>query len=416
MVVLLSAGVPPAAHPTAASYHGSVDLMASEVLIMTGTAMPDVTPGYVADVTANFINPTVGDGYRVRPVVTPAQFWPFTGLDSLRLDTSTEVGCAILDATLNEIMALNDALGTLEQRLAVYGYSQSSYIASVEKQILNERFGAGEQLPPIDFVLTANPVRPNGGLFSRIPDLGLITWNPLLSTPTDTPFETVDIARQYDFFADFPTYTDNVLAVVNSVFGLVNHDYSSVSLDPASPDYDPETVVQQYGDTTYYLIPSEGLPILLPLRLLGMTAVAAAIEPALRILIELGYDRTRSYGEAVSAQRGPVIDKAALKLELAIAVDEGRAILEHRIAGPAAATPVAPDPADPYVAVESQPTERPHAGGQRRIDGTHMRRSGTRAFSAVAESAKAGSATAARLPSVAPERGVTSPRQRSRVR
>jgi hypothetical protein len=215
--------------------------------------MPEVNPEWMNLVAANFIAPTVGDGFVATPVATPAQFWPFTGLDSLTLDASTRLGSAILDA---------------------------------------------------------RAIRPNGGLFSRFPSLGAVTWTPVLSAPTDTPFRTYDIARQYDPFADFPDDPSNVLAVVNAAFGLINHDYSTVTVNPDDPHYDPTTVVQQYGDTTYYLIPSN-LPLLEPLRRSGQGTVADALEPVLAPIVESGYDRTTPYGQHTPASTPATAVKAA---------------------------------------------------------------------------------------------------------
>lgn len=60
---------------------------------------------------------------------------------------------------------------------------------------------------------------------------------------------------------------------------------------------------QKYGDTTYITLPTTNLPLLAPIRFigerLGISAVTRPltdlIEPALKVLIETGYDRT-SYG------------------------------------------------------------------------------------------------------------------------
>jgi len=322
-------------------YRGSVDLMASEALIMTGTAMPEVTAAWITHVTEKFINPTIGGSFSGIPLKTPEQFSPFTGLASLTLDASIRIGWEILDSSLKAVIAQNVQNGAPQDPLAVFGYSQSSIIASVEKQFLTLLADSGAQLPSISFVLLANPIRPNGGLFSRQNNLGLVSWTPINSTPTNTLFPTVDIARQYDFFADFPTDPGNYLAVANAVAGLLNHDYGSVSLDPASADFDPNTVVQHYGDSTYYLIPAEHLPLLVPLRAVGMGSLADAIEPTLRELVELGYDRNAPYGEFVPAQSLPVTDTTALRLELGVAFQQGLAVVQSELSRGSATAPVA---------------------------------------------------------------------------
>ncbi len=264
---------------------------------MTGTAMPVVTPEWVNLVSANFIAPTAGQRYVPTPVTTPAQFWPITGPGSLTLDASTRQGSRILGPRVQAAIKANLASG---DPIAIFGYSQSAWIAAIEKQVLSDRQAAGEELPPINFVMLGNPVRPNGGLFARLPSWGVVTWTPVKSAPTGTGFRSYDIARQYDPFADFPRDPSNLLALTNAAFGLMNHDYSGVTVNPNDPRYDPKTVVQHYGDTTYYLIPSK-LPMLQPLRRTGFGALADALEPVLTPIVEAGYDRSASYGKPVPA-------------------------------------------------------------------------------------------------------------------
>jgi hypothetical protein len=133
------------------------------------------------------------------------------------------------------------------------------------------------------------------------------------------------VARQYDFFSDFPAYPLNPFATANAVFGMLNHNYGPVSLDPSSPNYDPNIVVQQYGDTTYYLIPSKELPLLSPLRAVGLDQVADVVEPTLRVLVELGYDRTTPYGQHRPIGLAPKVDPRVVARDLRAAASEGAA-------------------------------------------------------------------------------------------
>ena len=310
--------------------------LASEVLIMTGTAMPDVTPEWIEFVSGNFIEPAIGDGYTNVPLVTPAQFWPFTGLTSLSLNKSTQQGSAILDSRLMALIADNQQ----GEPIAAFGYSQSSFLVSVEKQLLLQEAAQGTDLPSISFVMLSNPSRPNGGLFARFYNLGLITWTPTVATVTESPFTTYDISRQYDLFSDFPAYPLNLLALVNAGFGLFNHSYEPVSLDPDSPNFDPDTMIAQYGDTTYYTIPSQ-LPLLRPLRVIGLSGLADFMEPVLKVLVELGYDRDTPYGQFTPFRLFPRIDLPKLGADLAAALQQSLATL--RPAAPAVGSvPVSP--------------------------------------------------------------------------
>jgi PE-PPE domain len=69
----------------------------------------------------------------------------------------------------------------------------------------------------------------------------------------------------------------------------------------------------QYGDTQYYLITSERLPILLPLQTAGVPSAALALPDAiLRVWIEDAYVRDQSPGEHVQFQLIPIGDPIGL--------------------------------------------------------------------------------------------------------
>ena len=72
-------------------------------------------------------------------------------------------------------------------------------------------------------------------------------YGNLLSTPTDTEYEIVDIAREYDPVADFPRNPFNLLARANAIAALhyVHMSYDEVDLD------DPANIVWTEGNTTY---------------------------------------------------------------------------------------------------------------------------------------------------------------------
>ena len=195
--------------------------------------------------------------------------------------------------------------------------------------------------------MLANLNRPNGGLNARFPGAFIeeLGWTFSAATPTDTGFTTVDVARQYDLFADFPRYPLNLIADANAVVALFYgaHDYSSVTLNPADPRYDPNTVVEQFGDTTYYCIPTPTLPLLRPLRDLGVDPLMLdAVEPAMRVLVEFGYDRSTSFGQPTGAQLIQRENFDQLGRDLGVAINQGRAIIESAAADSPQKTSVQP--------------------------------------------------------------------------
>lgn len=287
-------------------------------LIMNGTGEPVITAAWIDQVMDNLVTPVLGTGYTGTAMTTPEEFWPITGLTSMSFNKSIKTGYELLDDRVHAQIAEGP-----RTPLAVFGYSQSAIIGSVEKRTLAAEYADRKEIPPVTFTFIGNPLRPNGGFLSRLPIFADIftPWTDMYSTPTDTQFATYDIAYQYDVWVDFPRYPLNLLADVNALFGLMNHWYvpesvngllrpviDTVSLNPDSPNYNPDTVVQQYGDTTYYLVPSKNLPLFYPLRWVGLGPVVDVVEPLVRVFVDLGYDRTTPYGEVARARLLPGLD------------------------------------------------------------------------------------------------------------
>lgn len=139
--------------------------------------------------------------------------------------------------------------------------------------------GAPSSLP-ITFTLLGNPVNPNGGLLTRFPGLSLPSLGiTAYGAPPDNAFPTSVYTIEYDGYADFPRYPINILSDVNALAGVVFlHDtYPELtSLPPAIT-----LPTQGPTQTTYYMIRSQHLPILTPLRALPLVGnpLADLIEP-----------------------------------------------------------------------------------------------------------------------------------------
>lgn len=334
------------AYRTAVEY--PVALAATDALIMAGTAMPIVDEGWMNMAVHQFIQPGLGGDYAPHAVNTPAKFWPFTGLWDMTLDASIAGGLTDLETALAATQQEHVDNGDPGAGTVIFGYSQSTVTAIELKRQLAAQAAAGEAIPPVTFVLIANLARPNGGIDARFPGLFAwsLGWTFIGAAPTDTQFPTIDIARQYDPFADFPLYPQDLVAMANSLAGLIVHDYTPVTIDPTDPRYDPNTVVQKSpdSDTTYYLIPAKQLPLVTLMGAAGVDKKTLdAIEPALRILVEMGYDRTIPYGQPAPAQAMPPVDRAALARELFAALNQGKPLPDTLAVdpadGPAAAPP-----------------------------------------------------------------------------
>lgn len=269
-------------------------LAGDTALVMGGTGIqvPNPSPDYIVDVTTKYITPNFPDftADQAQGLFTPENLYPLTGTKSLTLDQSLDQGVQILhDAIMQEVGTGN--------RVAVLGYSQSAVIASLEMQKL-AGLPPGEQPSPDDlhFVLIGDPSNPNGGFFERLvgftaPSLGATLTG---ATPSDTPYPTDIYTIQYDGYADFPKYPLNLLSDLNALLGvLYGHGmYPALTAEQISDARELATSPGYDGATTYYMIPTENLPLLEPLRSIPVVGdpLADLLQPALKVLVDLGYD------------------------------------------------------------------------------------------------------------------------------
>jgi PE-PPE domain/PE family len=279
---------------------------------LTGAPGPSIS-GYLRAVEQLYLSPTFA-AYTPEFLVTPEELYPFTGLHSLTFDVSVARGVSDLNAA---IMAQSAA----GHRTVVFGYSQSAVIATLEERYLMTL--PATQRPSMDqlaFVLTGNPDRPDGGFLERfdgsfIQDLGFTFFG---ATPVNA-YPTTDIAIQYDLAADFPQYPLDILADANALAGFIylHPDYSYLT-----PGQVASGVVQPVSpadtETTYILIPTQNLPLLDPLRAIPFVGnpLADLVQPDLRVLVELGYDRTAYQDVPTPYGLFPNVDPATVAAEL----------------------------------------------------------------------------------------------------
>lgn len=139
---------------------------------------------------------------------------------------------------------------------------------------------------------------------------------------------TIDIARQYDGWADFPTNPLNLLADLNAAMGIyyLHGNYYGVGTPQQQG---------QYGDTTYYLIPTPVLPLLMPVDKIPLIghALAVTADPFLRVLVEAGYNRTINPGEPTTAQWLYFPNPISTLVNLVVAIPTGLDNLISTIVG-----------------------------------------------------------------------------------
>lgn len=290
------AGRPAVALPRLSARQMVPPIAAAAAVLSLGTAPPSAAAEEPAPAT----------------VLTISPLWPVWSLDTAlegsmcRTNTCSMVpyvpfvtpdGVRALDARLAQTAGLQPGGAPT----IVFGFSNGAGVA--EQWMADHAGKAGAPSPQdVSFVLIGNPRRAHGG-----------TRPPI--TPTE--YHVTDIVRQYDPMADFPDNPLNLLALANVAAGMlspVHLDYRSVDLD------DPANIVWTEGNTTYVFVPTPDLPLLQPLRAMGMTALADKLNEPLKEIIERAYDR--SYLPPAAEPEAPPEEPAPAEITRVAAVTE----------------------------------------------------------------------------------------------
>jgi hypothetical protein len=288
-----------------------------------GTSDPDQT--YVTNVMNEFINPTPPEfsGQPVFPGYTPVIQDTPEGADYQQVLTQ---GASELNQGIMQQLADGN-------KVVVFGYSESTSIATQE--MINLAALPPDQQPnPADlqFVLVEDLNNPDGGFANRFPSF---LTESFPATPADTAYATDIYNIEYSGSSDFPQYPSDLLADANAVAGYVDlhpfllpawptgfsaSEIAGAVLEPTSPGYD--------GSTEYFMIATQDLPLLDGLRALS-PATADLIQPDLRVLIDLGYDRTGYADVTTPADWSmPNIDWTTVDAELALGAQQGMTAAE----------------------------------------------------------------------------------------
>lgn len=267
-------------------------------LFMSGTGVPIVTSQFIQKANDLYVGATG----LLRGLNTPEELYPLTGVRSLYFNKSVDLGLTILDNAVFEQIQQG-------RTVTVFGVSQSAVISSLYMRNLAAGLTSFGANPPgageLNFLLAGNEMNPNGGLLSRFPGLSMTSLGLDFygSTPSDTIYPTKIYTLEYDGFADFPKYPLNIVADLNAIAGIIYVHPTYLSLTQAqvanaiqltpSPGYT--------GNTEYYIIPTEHLPLLQPLRAIpGIgNPLANLLEPTTRAIVNLGYGDP-AYGYSTS--------------------------------------------------------------------------------------------------------------------
>jgi diacyltrehalose acyltransferase len=240
---------------------------------------------------------------------------------SFFIDSSVAAGVPTLDQTIKQ---------NSNQFLLVVAYSEGTIVAEKVRRDLDPSDPGAPPLNPdrdpnqpgLLFVMVASPNVPNGGIFARLPDLTIPFFVTSNGPAQPSPYDTTYVTNEYDPYADFPAYF-NPLSLANTLVAVayVHPDqyYDSIDYDPlAGSGEDPgttpvlvKTVTKSADRTdTYVFVPAEQLPLLAPARqvfgAVGLTPlsepVLGAIEPLLRLVVDMGYTDRENANPQVHVQ------------------------------------------------------------------------------------------------------------------
>ncbi|GAS97459.1 PE family protein [Mycolicibacterium canariasense] len=238
-------------------------------------------------------------GYAFTPVAWPSQIPFTTNWDgSSGYEQSQRAGLTNLQALVDPALQTGDPV-------AVVGYSSGANVVVREMRYLRS-IGAPDA-DQLSFLLMASMNRPNGGLAARFPGLFVPFVNVKFdgTTPTDTPYKVTDVSWQYDPVSDFPNYPLNVLADLNALVGFFTQHGNYYPADMKGPRVVPD-YTDPASNITYVTLAAPRLPLLVPLRMLGVPKqLLDLVEPALKVLVDLGYDRSIKAGVPTPASLSP---------------------------------------------------------------------------------------------------------------
>ncbi|WP_197379681.1 PE-PPE domain-containing protein [Mycolicibacterium mengxianglii] len=194
--------------------------------------------------------------------------------------------------------AIVDTIVNAEGPVRIAGISQGALAISEAKRMIMAM--PEEQRPAwsdVTFIAFGDPSSPTG-LGSRLPGIHLPILGGTFWPAPESPYDTIFITREYDGFADFPDRPLNLIATANAIAGILYvHPFygDEVDLDQVPVERITDRINGLGGRETSYLIGTEHLPLLQPLRDLGVDErIVEAIETPLRQVVDAGYSRNDS--------------------------------------------------------------------------------------------------------------------------
>lgn len=231
----------------------------------------------------------------------PEQLLPgyFVGDTVIRVDyPAATLGMdASIAIAVAGIMGAVGSVGETVGDLVAAGFSQGAIAVAYTKQRLMALPAVLRPAPEqLSFVAIGDPTGSQGILRFvpfKVPVLELTPF-----TAPETPYDTVIVNGEYDGWADFPDRPWNLISLANALLGIpyVHGRYEVVpgglDLSAVPAANITSTTNSLGGTTTVYLLPTERLPLVQPLRDIGIPEpIVVAVERPLKAMVDAGYTR-----------------------------------------------------------------------------------------------------------------------------
>lgn len=198
----------------------------------------------------------------------PVDYFAFPG------DAYNQKGAVKVEGAISELPA--------DEQIVLFGHSQGGQVIYSTLQDFADDPENAPDSSRLTWVSIGNPENKFGG---RRPTTA--TGDAWL--PENSPYQGIEVIRQYDGWADWPDDESNFLAVANAFIGmLTTHiDYKSVDLDdPNNVRYTPDLSNGDPGNVTYVWVPNDVLPLVA-----WAGPLAPMLDNMLRPIVEAGYNR-----------------------------------------------------------------------------------------------------------------------------
>ncbi|MDH6243527.1 hypothetical protein M2432_001162 [Mycobacterium sp. OTB74] len=286
-----------------------------------------------ANVPSKLGGTVVPPGYDYYPIYYPA---------TIQLTASTNVSAPLVTS------AITSRPG---QQLIVAGYSEGTLGAEAAKRQLVSN-NSGPAPSQLSFLMIASPFAGNGGIFARFPGISVPFIVDNMGAAQASPYNSEYVVNEYDPYGDFPAYF-NPLSLANTLLAVeyAHPDQYYNSIVPGTTPAITTTVTNSAGGKdSYVLVYNNDLPLLAPIRqasaALGLTAltkpVLDAIEPTLRVLIDMGYTDRQNLNPATPTPFSLFTPAAKVNEainELPGAINQGVANFTHDIQSLSSITP-----------------------------------------------------------------------------